>query len=150
MADLHYFSVATRGGHRTRRSVCSRCGRSATGYLQRGMVNSSAIEDSCSHDGSSFDQTDLEGSEIFCPRHGAVFDVKNRCCTGVPRPPWPVDTFPVRLEGDTIQVRDRAVTLSLAVSDRLHGRFTIGAYASKQLKDGASGSKKVCEVTLDV
>ncbi len=102
MADLHYFSVATRADiepgevfvadvEGQRLAICNVDGEFF------------AIEDSCSHDGSSFDQTDLEGSEIFCPRHGAVFDVKTGAVLGAPATA-PVDTFPVRLEGDTIQV----------------------------------------------
>ena len=62
-----------------------------------------AIEDVCTHDGSSFDQTDLDGPEIYCPRHGAVFDVTTGEALGAPAYE-PVQTFPVRLNGETIEI----------------------------------------------
>jgi 3-phenylpropionate/trans-cinnamate dioxygenase ferredoxin subunit len=62
-----------------------------------------AIEDVCTHDGSSFDMTTLEGVEIFCPRHGAVFDVTTGAVLSPPAE-VPVTTFPVRVRGETIEV----------------------------------------------
>ncbi len=62
-----------------------------------------AIEDACTHDGSSFDMTFVEGVEIFCPRHGAVFDVTTGAVLSPPAE-VPVQTFPVRLRGETIEV----------------------------------------------
>ncbi len=102
MAELQYFPVATKADiepgevfvadvEGTRLAVCNVDGEFY------------AVEDSCSHDGSSFDQTDLEGSEIFCPRHGAVFDVTDGSVLGAPAT-VPIATFPVRLNGDTIEV----------------------------------------------
>ena len=62
-----------------------------------------AIADMCTHDGASFDMTDLEGPEIYCPRHGAVFDVRDGSVLAAPANE-PVPTFPVRLNGETIEV----------------------------------------------
>ena len=62
-----------------------------------------AIEDVCTHDGSSFDAGTLIGCEIECPRHGARFDVTNGQVTDLPAV-MPVDTFEVRVEGDDIEV----------------------------------------------
>lgn len=62
-----------------------------------------AIDDLCTHDGGSLDQGELEGREIECPRHGARFDVTTGQATQLPAFE-PVDTYPVRLEGDSIQV----------------------------------------------
>lgn len=64
-----------------------------------------AIEDVCSHDGAEIASGRLEGCEIVCPRHRARFCLK----TGkVLAPPAYEDiaTFPVRVEGGRIQVRD--------------------------------------------
>ncbi len=64
-----------------------------------------AIEDMCTHDGGDLASGELEGEAIVCPRHGARFSIK----TGeVLAPPAyePVATFPVRLEGGRVQVRD--------------------------------------------
>ncbi len=62
-----------------------------------------AIEDVCTHDGSSFDQAALEGCEIECPRHGARFDVRDGAATELPAV-VPVDTFKVRVEGEDIEI----------------------------------------------
>jgi 3-phenylpropionate/trans-cinnamate dioxygenase ferredoxin subunit len=62
-----------------------------------------AIDDLCTHDGGSLDQGELEGEEVECPRHGARFDVRTGAATQLPAFE-PVETHPVRLEGDTVQV----------------------------------------------
>ena len=62
-----------------------------------------AIDDVCTHDGGSLDQGYLDEYEIECPRHGARFDVRNGDVTEEPAV-LPVDTFPVRLQGDEIEV----------------------------------------------
>ena len=102
MADLQYFAVATTDDvepgevfiaevEGERLAVCNVDGEFY------------AIKDACTHDGASFDQTDLEGPEIFCPRHGAVFDVTSGAVLGAPATE-PVGTYPVRVEGSTIEV----------------------------------------------
>ena len=62
-----------------------------------------AIEDRCSHDDGPLAEglLDPHTCTIECPRHGAKFDLK----TGRPLtlPAYePVDTFPVRIDNDTI------------------------------------------------
>jgi 3-phenylpropionate/trans-cinnamate dioxygenase ferredoxin subunit len=64
-----------------------------------------AIEDRCSHDDGPLVEGELnqEKCTIECPRHGSLFDLK----TGKPLtlPAYvPVDTFPVRIEDDTIKL----------------------------------------------
>lgn len=64
-----------------------------------------AIEDRCSHDdGTLVDgELDQQACTIECPRHGSRFDLR----TGKPKtlPAYlPVDTFPVRVEGDMIKL----------------------------------------------
>ncbi len=64
-----------------------------------------AIEDVCTHDGEQLTGGEVEGNRIFCPRHGACFDV----CTGeaLSAPAYePVTTFPVRVHDGVVQVRD--------------------------------------------
>ena len=62
-----------------------------------------AIDDVCTHDGGALDQGELAGNEIECPRHGARFDVRTGKVTQLPA--WaPVETYPVRVEGATVQV----------------------------------------------
>ncbi|MCF6251843.1 MAG: non-heme iron oxygenase ferredoxin subunit [Methylococcaceae bacterium] len=64
-----------------------------------------AIEDVCSHDGAEIASGELDGDEIVCPRHGARFCVKTgavKCAPAYEN----IDTFPVRVENERLQVRD--------------------------------------------
>ena len=61
------------------------------------------VENKCSHAFSPFDGGQLRGNRLFCPLHGACFDV----CTGKPlgKPAFrPIRCFPVRIEGDRVLV----------------------------------------------
>ena len=62
-----------------------------------------AIDDVCTHDGGSLDQGELEGKEIECPRHGALFDVTTGRALTLPAV-LPVKTYPVHVDGDDIKV----------------------------------------------
>jgi len=62
-----------------------------------------AIDDVCTHDGGSLDQGELRGFDIECPRHGARFDVRTGRVTALPAV-IPVDTYPVKVEGDDVMV----------------------------------------------
>jgi 3-phenylpropionate/trans-cinnamate dioxygenase ferredoxin subunit len=64
-----------------------------------------AIEDVCTHDYASLDDGELEGEEIICPRHQARFNVRTGEALTAPAYE-PVATFPVRVEGGIVQVRD--------------------------------------------
>jgi 3-phenylpropionate/trans-cinnamate dioxygenase ferredoxin subunit len=64
-----------------------------------------AIEDRCSHDDGPLaeGEFDPERCTVECPRHGSRFDLR----TGKPQtlPAYvAVETFPVRVEGDTIKL----------------------------------------------
>ena len=62
-----------------------------------------AIDDTCTHRGGPLSEGDLNGNQVTCPWHGAVFDVT----TGeVLRPPAPsgVSRYTVRVEGGDIEV----------------------------------------------
>ncbi len=65
-----------------------------------------AIEDVCTHDegplGEGKLHADEENPKVECDRHGATFELK----TGKPTFPAvvPVARFPVRVEGDEVQV----------------------------------------------
>jgi 3-phenylpropionate/trans-cinnamate dioxygenase ferredoxin subunit len=62
-----------------------------------------AIDDVCTHDGGSLDAGELLEFEVECPRHGARFDVRTGEVTEGPAV-LPVDTFPVRLDGQDVEV----------------------------------------------
>lgn len=64
-----------------------------------------AIEDRCSHDDGPLAEGpfDQDRCVVECPRHGSLFDLR----TGKPQtlPAYVgVETFPVRVEGDTIKL----------------------------------------------
>ena len=64
-----------------------------------------AIEDRCSHDDGPLAEGEFDAATctVECPRHGSLFDLR----TGKPKtlPAYePVDTFPVRVDGDTIKL----------------------------------------------
>lgn len=64
-----------------------------------------AIENVCTHDGAELTGGEIEDGCIVCPRHGARFDIR----TGEVRSPPAYDdvlTFPIRIDGDRIQVGD--------------------------------------------
>ena len=62
-----------------------------------------AIADVCTHDGGPLDQGELDGYEIECPRHGALFDVRSGKALTLPAV-GPVQSYPVQVEGDDIKV----------------------------------------------
>jgi len=64
-----------------------------------------AIEDRCSHDDGPLaeGEFDADACTVECPRHGSLFDLT----TGRPKtlPAYvPVETFPVTIEDETIQL----------------------------------------------
>ena len=62
-----------------------------------------AIDDACTHRGGPLSEGQLNGSQVTCPWHGAIFDVT----TGqVRRPPAQRDvgSYPVRVAGDDIEI----------------------------------------------
>ena len=62
-----------------------------------------ATQDLCTHDGGPLGEGELWDYNIECPRHGGRFDVRTGQVTALP-PMFPIKTFPVRVEGDEIQV----------------------------------------------
>ena len=62
-----------------------------------------AIADVCTHDGGPVAEGLLEGDVIECPRHGAKFNVRTGAALTLPAVS-PVPTYPVRIEGNDIQV----------------------------------------------
>jgi nitrite reductase/ring-hydroxylating ferredoxin subunit len=62
-----------------------------------------AIDDTCTHRGGPLSEGSLDGKEVTCPWHGAIYDV----ITGeVLSPPAPkgVARYNVRVEGTDIEV----------------------------------------------
>jgi len=62
-----------------------------------------AIDNTCTHVGGPLCEGDVEGSEVTCPWHGAVFDVTSGQVLGPPAPEA-VTRYNVRLDGSDIEV----------------------------------------------
>jgi 3-phenylpropionate/trans-cinnamate dioxygenase ferredoxin component len=62
-----------------------------------------ATDDTCTHRGALLSEGDLEGKEIICPLHGAVFDVTNG---EVVEPPAsdPLTCYNIRVRGNDVEV----------------------------------------------
>ncbi|HCB48906.1 MAG: biphenyl 2,3-dioxygenase [Anaerolineae bacterium SG8_19] len=61
------------------------------------------IEDVCTHDGGPVAEGELVGFSIECPRHGALFDIRDGAVLSMPAV-TPVPTYEVKVEGDDIFV----------------------------------------------
>ncbi len=62
-----------------------------------------AIDNTCTHRGGPLAEGALEGKEVTCPWHGAVFDVTTGEVLGPPAPK-PVSRYEVRVSGKDIEV----------------------------------------------
>ena len=61
------------------------------------------IEDVCTHDGGPVAEGELDGFVIECPRHGALFDIRDGRVLSMPAV-VPVPTYEVRIDGSDIFV----------------------------------------------
>ncbi len=62
-----------------------------------------AVADICTHDDGPLAEGKLYDYEIECPRHGARFDLRDGSVTAPPAF-IPIPVYPVRVEGDEVQV----------------------------------------------
>jgi len=62
-----------------------------------------AIDDTCTHRGGPLSEGELEGTEVTCPWHGAVFDVRTGDVQGGPAPAK-VASYPVRVAGADVEI----------------------------------------------
>lgn len=62
-----------------------------------------ALDNRCTHVGGPLGEGDVEGTQVTCPWHGSVFDIKTGA---VVHPPArrPVATFPVKVEKNEVLV----------------------------------------------
>lgn len=61
------------------------------------------IEDVCTHDGGPVAEGPLDGFAIVCPRHGAMFDIRDGEVLAMPAV-VPVPTYQVKVENGEIFV----------------------------------------------
>lgn len=62
-----------------------------------------AIDNNCTHVGGPLCEGELDGTEVTCPWHGAVFDVTTGAVLGPPAGA-PVRRYNMRIEGSDIEV----------------------------------------------
>ena len=62
-----------------------------------------AIDNTCTHVGGPLSEGEIEGSEVTCPWHGAVFDVTTGQVLGPPAAES-VSRYNVRIEGSDIEI----------------------------------------------
>ena len=62
-----------------------------------------AIDDTCTHRGGPLSEGMVEGTEVTCPWHGAVFDITSGVVLGSPAP-RDVARYPIRINGEDIEV----------------------------------------------
>ena len=63
-----------------------------------------AIHDRCTHADISLSSGSLEGPLLYCPWHGAAFDVRTGRAV-LPPADQPCELFSVQVEGDTVTIR---------------------------------------------
>jgi phenylpropionate dioxygenase-like ring-hydroxylating dioxygenase large terminal subunit len=100
MAPANYQVVAKASDIPTRQTACvTLAGReillchTADGFF--------AVDNICSHAGEQLNKGRLKGHRIFCPLHGAAFDVRDGSALSRPAS-LPLRTYPLRLDGDDI------------------------------------------------
>jgi 3-phenylpropionate/trans-cinnamate dioxygenase ferredoxin subunit len=62
-----------------------------------------AIGDVCTHDEGPLGDGDLDGYQVICPRHGAMFDVRTGEATHLPAV-RPTPSYPVRVIDGMIEI----------------------------------------------
>jgi nitrite reductase/ring-hydroxylating ferredoxin subunit len=62
-----------------------------------------AIDDTCTHRGGPLSGGVLDGKQVTCPWHGAIYDVTTGEVSGPPAPKG-VARYTVRVEGENIEV----------------------------------------------
>ena len=62
-----------------------------------------AIDDTCTHRGGPLSEGSLDGKEVTCPWHGAIYDVTSGEVLSPPAPQG-VARYDVRVEGGDIEV----------------------------------------------
>ena len=62
-----------------------------------------AIDDTCTHRGGPLSEGIVEGTDVTCPWHGAVFDVTTGRVLGAPAP-QDVGHYAVWIDGDDIEL----------------------------------------------
>ena len=63
-----------------------------------------AIDDTCSHEYAKLSEGEVVDDEVFCPKHGSRFNIKNGAVLGLPALK-PVKSYPVRVENGEVYIQ---------------------------------------------
>ncbi|MFH0882690.1 MAG: Rieske (2Fe-2S) protein [bacterium] len=63
-----------------------------------------ALSPYCTHDGQDLDADEIVDHALTCPRHGAVFDVRDGSVIRMPAV-YGLATYPVKVENDTVFIQ---------------------------------------------
>lgn len=61
-----------------------------------------AFDNLCPHQGGPLSEGMIEGTQVICPWHAWLFDMKTGACAIAPQ--VKIDTYPVRIEGSDVYV----------------------------------------------
>ncbi|WP_319562922.1 non-heme iron oxygenase ferredoxin subunit [Marispirochaeta sp.] len=62
-----------------------------------------ALDDICSHEYSRLSEGEIWDGEVYCPKHGSRFDIRNGQVRSFPAM-VPVSSYPVRIEEGTVYI----------------------------------------------
>ena len=62
-----------------------------------------ALDDICSHEYSRLSEGEIWDGEVYCPKHGSRFDIRNGQVRSFPAM-VPVNSYPVRVEDGTVYI----------------------------------------------
>ncbi len=62
-----------------------------------------ALDDICSHEYSRLSEGEVWGGEVYCPKHGSRFNLRDGAVTGLPAT-QPVASYPVKVEQGEIYI----------------------------------------------
>ena len=64
-----------------------------------------AIDDTCTHAGGSLSEGPVQGKEVVCPWHGAVFNIETGEVLSAPASEG-VRTYKIQIAGDEVQIEE--------------------------------------------
>jgi len=62
-----------------------------------------AIDNTCTHRGGPLCEGEIEGEEVTCPWHGAIYNIKTGATLGPPAPRG-VARYPVHVQGSEVEI----------------------------------------------
>jgi 3-phenylpropionate/trans-cinnamate dioxygenase ferredoxin subunit len=100
--SVTYYTVATTDEFESGDRIVVEIGRHIIAVFKIGGEYY-AVRDVCTHDDGPLAEGKVYDYEIECPRHGARFDLRDGSVTAPPAL-IPIPVYPVRVEGNEVQV----------------------------------------------